>query len=252
MSRPLFRRIALVALAAPLALTLAACGDKGGEAGAPSGDPIAKVAPPAGKAWTDVVAKTPEGGYRMGNPDAPIKVIEFGSLTCSHCADFAHQSAAELGPVFVASGRVSYELRNFVRDPIDITAAQLTRCGPPEAYFALTEQVFAYQPQIFEKAQAAGNPAFEAAAAQSEDKRGVAIAQLTGLTDFFAARGISVDQANACLADGAAARALAEATEKAGKEFDITGTPTFIINGQKVELNTWAELKARLETMGAR
>jgi len=252
MSRPLFRRITLVALAAPLALTLAACGDKGADTGGLSGDPIAKVAPPAGKAWTDMVEKTPEGGYRMCNPEAAIKVIEFGSLTCSHCAEFAHLSGPELGPVFVASGRVSYEFRNFVRDPIDITAAQLTRCGPPETFFALTDQVFGYQPQIFDKVAAAGNPAFEAAASQPEDKRGGAIAQLTGLTEFFAARGIAVDQANACLADGAAARALAEATEKAGKEFDITGTPTFIINGQKAELNTWAELKARLETMGAR
>ncbi len=252
MSRTRFHRIALGLLAAPLALSLAACGDKGGEAGGLSGDPIAKVAPPAGKAWTDMVVKTTDGGYRIGNPEAPIKVIEFGSLTCSHCADFAHESAPELAPVFVASGRVSYEFRNFVRDPIDITAAQLTRCGAPESFFALTEQVFAYQPQIFEKAQAAGNPAFEAAASQPEDKRGFAIAQLTGLADFFAARGVAIDQAKACLADGAAARALAEGAEKAGKDFDITGTPTFIVNGQKVEVNTWPELKARLETMGAR
>ena len=68
-----FRTIALALVAAPLALGLAGCGKKDEAAAtAPSGEPIAKVAAPAGKAWGDVVTKTPEGGYLMGNPAARI------------------------------------------------------------------------------------------------------------------------------------------------------------------------------------
>lgn len=252
MSRIPSRRLIPALLAAPLLLGVAACGDKAAEGGNAKGEPIAAIAPPAGKAWADVVTRTEAGGYLMGNPEAPIKLVEFGSLTCSHCAEFAHESAQELAQKFVASGRVSFEFRNFVRDPIDITAAQLTRCGAPESYFPLTEQVFAFQPQIFQKAQAAGEPALQAAVSQPEDKRGAAIAQITGLTEFFAARGVSVDQASACLANAAEARALAEGAQKAGEELQITGTPTFLINGQKTDINTWAEVKARLEGMGAR
>ena len=253
MSRTRIRRLTMALLATPLVFGLAACGEDKAAGGADAkGEPIAAIAPPAGKAWVDVVSKTEQGGYRMGNPDAPIKIIEFGSLTCSHCADFSRESAEELPQKFVATGRVSYEFRNFVRDPIDITAAQLTRCGLPESFFALTEQAFIFQPQIFQKAQAAGEPALQAAIAQPEDKRGIAVGQLTGLTEFFASLGVSVDQANGCLADAATARSLAEATAKAGDEFQITGTPTFLINGQKTEINTWPELKARLENMGAR
>lgn len=246
-----FRRTLLTLIAAPLSLALAACGSNGDDSGTTSGEPVARIAPPAGKSWADVVEKTPEGGYRMGNPDAPIKLVEYGSLTCPHCADFAAKSAAELRDNFVASGRVSFEFRNFVRDGLDITAAQLTRCGTPESYFALTEQVFANQNAMFEQAQKAGQNLDQAMTAPPE-KRGIAIAQLVGLTDFFAARGIAKEQAATCLADGAAAEALAKATQDQAKQYDIQGTPTFLINGQKVEMNTWPEVKAKLEQAGAR
>jgi protein-disulfide isomerase len=253
MNRTPFRKIVLGLLAAPLTLALAACGSSGNDkSAAPGGEPVAKIAPPAGKAWTDVVEKTPEGGYRMGNPEAPIKLIEFASFTCPHCADFAEKSGAELRDNFVASGRVSFELRNFVRDPIDVATAQLTRCGAPESYFALTEQAFANQPAMFETIQKAGEGAYNQAMAQPDDQRVLAIAQLAGLTDFFATRGIAKEQAAACLADAKATAALAQATQDQAKEYDIQGTPTFLINGQKIEANAWPEVKAKLEEAGAR
>lgn len=252
MTRNFFRHTALVLLAAPLALGLAACGDKADGTGAPAGKPIAAIAPPAGKAWSEVIATTDDGGYRMGNPDAPIKLVEFGSLTCSHCAEFSEASGIELPGTFVASGRVSYEFRNFVRDPIDITAAQLVRCAPPEAFFALSDQVFSYQPAMFENWQKAGEAQLKAIETLPIEKRGLGIAQTAGLIDFFATRGVSRDQAAACLADPTKAQELARRTEEQGKEYDITGTPTFLINGRKVEGNTWDEIKTQLENAGAR
>ncbi|MFD2578185.1 hypothetical protein ACFSTD_05280 [Novosphingobium colocasiae] len=78
--RPFAFGLALV----PLALALAACGKKDDAAPAAlaSGDPVAKIAAPAGKAWADMVEVTADGGYRLGNPEAPIKLIEYGSLSC--------------------------------------------------------------------------------------------------------------------------------------------------------------------------
>lgn len=245
------RHIAFAMLAAPLALGLAACGKESDPAKATS-EPIARIAPPAGKAWSDVVAKTPEGGYLMGNPAAPIKLVEYGSLTCSHCAEFAETSGAELRDTFVASGRVSFEFRNFTRDAIDITAAQLTRCGAPESFFALTEQVFGYQKTLFEKIQAVGDAGYEAAMKQPDNRRGIALGELTGLTEFVGARGIARDQANACLADSTAAQTLAKNTQEQTEKYQISGTPTFLINGTKVDMNAWPDLKARLQALGAR
>jgi protein-disulfide isomerase len=249
MSKAPLSRLVMTALAAPLMLGLAAC-DSGGGNGA--GGTIEPIEAPAGQEWSEVVTKTPEGGYLMGNPEAPIKLVEFASLTCPHCADFASSSEEELKNQFIASGRVSFEFRNFVRDAIDLTAAQLTRCGTPETFFPLTHQVFANQPQIFEKVQAAGQPAFEAALGQSDERRGVALGQITGLTEFFAARGISKDQAEQCLADHQTASEIARKAQEQGVEYDIQGTPTFLINGTKIEDNTWEGVKTRLQAAGAR
>ena len=246
------RHILFAATLAPLALGLAAC-SKGKEGNADlSGDPIAKIAAPAGKAWSDVVAKTPEGGYRMGNPAAPIKLVEYGSLTCPHCAELSEKGSAEIRDNFVASGRVSFEFRNFVRDAMDVTAAMLTRCGTPESFFPLTDQVFANQPEMIKKVQAAGNAAYDAAISQPDAKRGIALGELTGLTEFFAARGIAKDQANACLANAAETAALAKRTQDQAAEFKIEGTPTFLINGQSVGSMNWEELRSKLQTLGAR
>lgn len=244
------RRLLLAALAAPLALGLAGCEKKDNAASAVAGAPTAKVTPPAGKAWADVVAVTPEGGYLMGNPNAPIKVVEFASLTCSHCAEFAEKGLPSLRDTYVANGTVSLEFRNFVRDPYDTTLAMLTRCSSPESFFALTEQVFANQKPIFDQLGPVGKEL--QAANLPPEQVFKAIGERGGLTDFFAARGIAKDQAMLCLAKSETASKLADSTQKDSDTFKITGTPTFLVNGRNVEVSTWDLLEPILKQAGAR
>ena len=182
----------------------------------------------------------------------PIKLVEYGSLTCSHCAEFSAEASAPLRDEFIASGRVSYEFRNFVRDPMDLTAALLTRCGAPESYFALTEQAMANQQAMFQKAQSVGEAAYNTAMNQPDGKRYAALADITGLSEFFAARGVAKDQAATCLANSAEAQALAKRTQDQGEQFKIEGTPTFMINGGVIGSMGWAELRTKLQTLGAR
>lgn len=233
------------------ALALAACGDSKTDP-AEQQAVIAKVAPPAGKAWSDVVAVTPDGGHVMGNPEAPIKIVEFASLTCSHCADFSIESHDELKRDFIDTGRVSLELRNFVRDGLDITAAAITHCAPPERYFPLTQSTFAGQAQIFEAAQA--NPqGFEAAMKSPPAVRFQQLAKAMKLDQFFQSRGMTAEQVNACLANVDAIQKLEDGTSAATQQYNIQGTPTFLINGQVAEgIATWPLMRDRLRTMGAR
>lgn len=238
-------------LLAPLAMGLAACGDSG-SIGDGSGSRIENIAPPAGTNWSEVVEKTEEGGYRMGNPDAPIKLVEFASLTCPHCKHFTEEGGAELRDEFVASGRVSWEFRNFVMNPLDLTMAMLVRCGTPESFFALTEQTFASQADIVETWSSAGEQRLNQAGNLPPEARYKAFADISGLTEFFAARGIAADQATACLADTAGAEAMVKATSEQAAQYEVSGTPAFLINGQKTDVNTWPEIKTRLENLGAR
>jgi protein-disulfide isomerase len=247
-----FRRTALALLVAPLALGLASCGKGDDAPKASGGEPIAKVAPPAGKAWTDVVTKTAEGGYLVGNPEAPIKLTEFGALSCSHCADFSAKSTAELRDTFIASGRVSYELHLFMNNALDVPAAMLVTCGAPEAVPTLSEQFWAWQPAMFQALQAAGDQQMQAISALPPATRFAALAKVSGMDQFITARGIAAPQAAACLADSKKASELAAATQAAAEKYALQGTPTFLLNGEKIELNTWPEIKARLEAAGAR
>ncbi|MFK4873211.1 DsbA family protein [Novosphingobium sp. ZW T3_23] len=247
------RAIALGMIAAPLALGLASCGKEAGSTEAPKSEQaLPKVAPPAGKSWADTVVKTPEGGYRIGNPDAPIKLVEYGALSCSHCAEFAHESFEKLRDDYVASGRVSYELRYFMLNAFDIPASLLATCGATEAVLPLSEQFWAWQPNMFQNLQSAGDARMKQIQELPRDQQMVAIAEVGGMTEFFASRGISRDQAKACLADTAKAKALADQTQKATSELNINGTPTFIINGTVVGSMGWKELEPKLQEAGAR
>jgi len=243
-----FRRLALATLALPLAL--AACSDSA-EEGVTSGEPIAPIAAPAGTQWVDTVQVTDANGFLLGNPDAPIKLIEYGSLTCGACAQFTATGMEELKNEYVNSGRVSFELRNQVHNGLDLVLARLVRCGAPESMHPLSEQVWLNLESVLGNAQA--NPqALDAATSLPENQRFAAIADAAGFLDFFAARGVSRDQAATCLADTQSVTAIAERSEAQSAELGINATPTFILNGKVLEERSWPELEAALQRAGAR
>lgn len=238
-----------LALTVPLALALAACGGEADGDGL-EGDVIAPIEAPEGTNWGDTVTVSESDGYVLGNPDAPLKLVEYASHTCGGCAAFAAQAKTGIKE-YVATGVVSFEQRNLVRDPIDLTVATLVRCGAKENMQVLSDEAWGFLPQIFENVQSNG-AAYEAAADAPLDQRFFMIAQAAGLIDFFAARGLSADQQRACLSDSATIEAIADNSAAQGKELDIQATPTFILNDRKLDTLGWEELEATLQRAGAR
>jgi protein-disulfide isomerase len=250
------RRLAFTTFAAWAALALAACGSKSDTTtAAPTGKPVAAVAAPAGQMWSDVVAATPDGGMRMGNPDAPIKLVEYGSLSCPHCARLANSGMKTLVDKYVNSGRVSYEFRSFIiHGAIDVMLTQLAQCGDKATFFPMIEQLYATQEQWIAQVEKNGDQANAAQNLPPQQRFG-AMADILGLTDWFAARGVSKDQAHACLANTAEATQIAQRTQSWSTEQGIDSTPTLFINGGKVDLSTgepWDALEAALQGAGAR
>lgn len=241
-----------LALAAPLALALAACGNEADTAAGVSGEPVAAVPAPEGTEWRDTVSVTPQGGFLMGNPEAPIKLVEYGSLTCPGCAAFAAEAAEELKSDYVNSGRVSFELRSMlIHGTLDLVLTRLISCGSAEAAHPLSDQVWANLDTIVGQAQANG-AALDAALQLPENQRFVAFAEAAGLFDFFASRGLSEDQARQCLADFGAMEQLAEQLSATAQADNVTSTPTFFLNGQRVEESGWAGVEGALQRAGAR
>lgn len=241
---------------APIALALALTGCGGAaetEGGVTSGDPLEVVEAPASQQWSDTVSVTEAGGYVMGNPDAPIKLVEYMSLTCGACAQFGDQAFDSIRDNYVNSGRVSFEIRNFVRDPADLTAALLTRCSTEQAFFPLTKSTLATYADFFQKFIDLNNSgAVQKFYELPEKERFVKIGEEIGLISAFKSRGVSEDQAKACLSETATAEKVMADTQTAVKDFDVQGTPTFLINGQKIDGTSWTLVETKLKEAGAR
>jgi protein-disulfide isomerase len=230
-------------------LALASCGGSGNEV--PKGEPIAKVAAPAGKQWSEVVAKT-DAGFVMGNPDAKLELVEYGAITCPGCAQFSEQSHSELTEI-VNTGRVKFEFRPFLVHGIqDMPGFLLTQCNGPEAYFGLTEALYAQQPTWLGRLQTLTEAEQQQVPTMKPEQAVQFLADKFGLVDIVKQLGVSEDAARACLADKAAFDKLAKSTEAVMKEGKVTGTPTFFLNGARLDTSAWPQVKGKLMEAGAR
>lgn len=185
---PNFSRRLLVAFAAAAALTLAGCNKGGG--------------PVAG-----------DEDMSMGPADAKVKMVEYASASCSHCAAFNNEIFPLVKAKYIDTGKMRYTLKEFITPPpqMAIAAFLVARCAGKDKYFTVLDSVYRNQNEMF----------------QTGDIRGVLlrIAQSTGMTE---------DDFNKCTGDETQINALAARVDKAVKNDGISATPTFFINGKKV------------------
>ena len=245
-------RLTLACFTTAAALALAGCGDKSGSNAAapaaqtgPVGTPV--VAPNGGD-WTQTVTATADGGMLMGNPNAAVKLIEFASMTCPHCAEFSERGAPQLKEKYVKTGLVAFEYRNFVRDPLDITMSLIARCaGATPAFFSITEAMYADQKGIFERFQAAPPAELQAAQSLPPAQQFPKFAAYAGLPAWAAQRGVPSGKSAQCLTNQAEIEKLVQMNSDAVSGFEIAGTPSFVINGKLVaDTATWDLLEPKI------
>lgn len=196
--------------------------------------------------WSRTIVATPEGGFRMGNPAAPVKLVEYVSLTCPHCRQFAASGAPQLVDRYVRGGRVSFEIRPFPLDAVASMAAQLNRCAPPARAFALNDAILAGQEQWLGRLEALTDAQLGALEGLPEAQLRVRVAAITGLEGIAARHGIPAARVRTCLLDEVGARRL-EAIKAAAERLGIAGTPSFTINGRVAQnVHDWAALEPLL------
>ena len=216
--------------------------------------PVHKVAPRGAVNWVKTVVATPEGGMRMGNPDAPVKLVEYGSRLCPFCAHFHADSMAALRGKYVAGGKVSYEFRDYpVHGAADLAPILLGRCVSTANYFPLLDQMMAAQPQFLAHEEEAGRQLQQEGADKLPPTRiATVFAEKLGLIDFMAKRGVAPARSRACLASKPGFDALAKRYDDANRVYQIKGTPTFIVNGKVAAgVGDWAGLEPVLKAAGA-
>ncbi len=147
----------------------------------------------------------------LGNPDAPITVIEYASHTCPHCAHFHETIYPDFEADYIDSGEVQFILREVYFDRYGLWAGMVARCGGPLRYFGMVEMIMEGQSEWTQ-----GEPAQIA-----ENLR--RIGRSAGLTD---------DALDACLTDNAMAEALIAVSMENAEADGVQGTPSFVINGE--------------------
>jgi protein-disulfide isomerase len=239
----------ILAGAAASALLLAGCGggDSSNMSAASLNAPLKQIPAPQGD-WTQVVSETPEGGFRMGNPSAPVKLVEYASLNCPHCAEFAEQGVPKLRDTYVRSGQVSWEFRPYILFGSDPGVSMLLRCQGATPFFRLAEELYATQGEWSTKAQTMTQAQAQQLQAMDPQQAAGALVQIMGLDQFFRQRGMPEAKIRSCLADRAGLEKLTAIKAQADKE-GVTGTPTFFLNGtMATETASWDRLEPKLRT----
>jgi protein-disulfide isomerase len=231
-------------------VAIAACNSKQGDAATNTPVKVEQVAPPKGGDWTQVVNATPEGGFVMGNPNAKVKLIEFGSLTCPHCREFDEKGVPQLINNYVKTGQVSWEFRNYVRDAFDLTASLIARCNGANSFFPLTRAFYKDQETWVAKIQETPQNQLEQLQNLPPDRQFVELAKVAGFPDWAAMRGVPTAKSAQCLKDENAVNQLVQMASDATTAYpEFPGTPTFIINGKMAEKTaTWELLEPQLKT----
>ena len=208
------------------------------------------AAPPPGRDWSAVVTPALKGSYVIGNPQAKVKLVEYVSYTCPHCAHFNAESAAVLKGAMVRSGSTSVEIRNAVTNSVDLVATALARCVGPRAFPRYHDAVFANQQAWLDKARAYVEANGAALRKQAPAAQLKTLAQGSGLAAIATGAGatpVAVAQCFATTKASDAAVAVARGLNPA-----ITGTPAFEINGTLVQNVGWAQLEPQLRAAGAK
>lgn len=195
--------------------------------------------------WDQTAVQT-ELGHRVGNPNARVKLVEFFSYTCPHCAEFAREGDAAFKLGYLMPGKVSIEYRHLIRDPVDLTVGMLVNCGAPSK-FPGNHDVF-----ILGQSRWIGPLARQTAAQEARWRTAGATGRRYVATDFgfyaiMERRGYTRTETNRCLADEAMARRLAEISDQEWKRPGIDSTPMFSINNLVMPgTHEWRSLERQL------
>ena len=170
-----------------------------------SGPPPVAAASAPSKAGLETVQP---GDHVLGDAKAPITVIEYASLTCSHCAHFHTQVLPEIKKKWIETGKVKLVYRDFPLDQIAAKAAQIAECAGNDKYFGVLDIIFRGQPQW----ATAADP-------------------LAELAKPLRIAGMGENEIKACLANEAMSNAVIK-DYQGGEAMGVNSTPTLFINGQ--------------------
>jgi protein-disulfide isomerase len=149
----------------------------------------------------------------LGSPKAPILMVEYAAPSCPHCAHFDMEIFPQLKQKMIDTGKVYYVFRVFPLGAVDVAAESIARCLPEDNYFQFIDLLFRNQSKW--------------------DPDGYDIPDVhAALVEMGRTAGLSADKVDACIGNQTVASQVAQVGQDAQTKYNISGTPTFLINGQ--------------------
>jgi protein-disulfide isomerase len=149
----------------------------------------------------------------LGSPKAPITMIEYAAPTCPICARFNNDVFPQVKQHYIETGKIFYVFRVFPLQAADIAAEAIARCMPTESYFPFIDLLYRNQPKW--------------------DPDGYQIPDVhAALLDMAKTAGMAPEKADSCINDRALTKRIEQVGLDAQSRYGVSGTPTFIINGQ--------------------
>jgi protein-disulfide isomerase len=161
-------------------------------------------------------AKKELRGFEIGSPDAPITIIEYRSLTCSHCADFANNVFPELNEKYIQTGKVKFEFRPFVLNAVDLNAFKLLLSIEEKDFLSLDKMLFRDQNKWL----------------VTKDSNKILENSTNALKKYALLYGLSEETFNDILNDKELEEWILSMRVDGTKKFNIQATPSFVINGE--------------------
>ncbi len=201
----------------------------GAAALAMAGPALAQAKAPQGKDGVSPVELMAEPATKdlwVGKPDAPVTIVEYASLTCSHCAHFHETTWPTLKSKYIDAGKVRFVLREFPLDPVAAAGSMLARCAGDDKRQSVVDLLFSNQSKWL------------------VDK------PVDALRDLLKQAGFTQESFDACLKNQQLYDAVIKTREAASEKFGVNSTPTFFINGKTYRgALTVAELDKALEPL---
>lgn len=208
-------------------------GDNGGNNGVDSGaaaqDTDLAIALKAAEESNEGALDTPNplGEIMMGQADAPVTIVEYSSLTCPHCGAFHRDTLPELKKLYIDTGKVNIKFRPFPFDPYATAGAMLAHCVSPKAQVGFLDVLFKRQQQWI----------------QNEEP-------MEALQKLARQAGLSEADFVVCLKDEDMLNGIRYVQKAAAEELGVRSTPTFFINGEKLQGNQpLAEFEKRIKPL---
>jgi protein-disulfide isomerase len=158
----------------------------------------------------DLAQAGPAGDIVLGDEKAPVTVIEYASMTCGHCAHFSVTTFPELKTRYIDTGKVRFIMREFPLDPLAAAGFMLARCAGKDKYMPMVETLFAKQ------------------------ETWVVQKPLDPLKEIAKQAGFTEESFEKCLADQKILDDIQAVRDRASQKLGVNSTPTFFVNGKKI------------------